>query len=50
MPVRFRPRAPAQRFLSSDTASQADAYRALSILSHALTDCGLTQNRTKTTL
>jgi Reverse transcriptase (RNA-dependent DNA polymerase) len=32
------------------TASQADAYRALSILSHALADYGLTLNRTKTTM
>jgi hypothetical protein len=30
------------------TPSQADAYRALSILSHALADYGLTLNRTKT--
>jgi hypothetical protein len=32
------------------TSSQADAYRALSILSHALADYGLTLNRTKTML
>lgn len=32
------------------TSSQADAYRALSILSHALADYGLTLNRTKTTV
>lgn len=32
------------------TTSQADAYRALSVLSHALADYGLTLNRTKTTL
>jgi hypothetical protein len=32
------------------TSNQADAYRALSILSHALADYGLTLNRTKTTL
>jgi len=32
------------------TSSQADAYRALSVLSHALADYGLTLNRTKTTL
>jgi hypothetical protein len=32
------------------TASQAEAYRALSILAHALADYGLTLNRTKTTL
>jgi hypothetical protein len=32
------------------TSSQAEAYRALSVLSHALADYGLTLNRTKTTL
>jgi hypothetical protein len=32
------------------TQSQADGYRALSILSHALADYGLTLNRTKTVL
>jgi hypothetical protein len=32
------------------TASQAEAYRALTILAHALADYGLTLNRTKTTL
>ncbi|MFI4939319.1 MAG: RNA-directed DNA polymerase [Burkholderiales bacterium] len=32
------------------TATQADAYRALSVLSHALADYGLTLNRTKTTV
>jgi hypothetical protein len=32
------------------TASHADAYRALSVLSHALADYGLTLNRTKTTI
>jgi hypothetical protein len=32
------------------TRSQADAYRALAVLSHALADYGLTLNRTKTTL
>jgi hypothetical protein len=32
------------------TASQADAYRALAVLSHALADYGLTLNRTKTTV
>ena len=32
------------------TSSQADAYRALSTLSHALADYGLTLNRTKTTV
>jgi hypothetical protein len=31
------------------TNSQSDAYRALSVLSHALADYGLTLNRTKTT-
>ena len=32
------------------TASQEDAYRALSVLSHALADYGLSLNRTKTTI
>jgi Reverse transcriptase (RNA-dependent DNA polymerase) len=32
------------------TTTQAEAYRALSILAHALADYGLTLNRTKTTL
>lgn len=32
------------------TSSQADAYRALSVLSHALADYGLSLNRTKTTV
>lgn len=32
------------------TANQAEAYRALAILSHALADYGLTLNRTKTTV
>jgi hypothetical protein len=32
------------------TANQAEAYRALAILAHALADYGLTLNRTKTTL
>jgi hypothetical protein len=32
------------------TPTQADAYRALSVLAHALADYGLTLNRTKTTL
>jgi hypothetical protein len=32
------------------TSTHADAYRALSILSHALADYGLTLNRTKTTV
>lgn len=32
------------------TANQAEAYRALAVLSHALGDYGLTLNRTKTTL
>ena len=32
------------------TRDQADAYRALAILSHALADYGLTLNRTKTTV
>lgn len=32
------------------TTSQAEAYRALAILSHALADYGLTLNRTKTTV
>jgi hypothetical protein len=32
------------------TANQAEAYRALSVLSHALADYGLSLNRTKTTI
>ena len=32
------------------TSSHAEAYRALSVLSHALADYGLTLNRTKTTI
>lgn len=32
------------------TSSQADGYRALSVLSHALADYGLSLNRTKTTV
>lgn len=32
------------------TSSHADAYRAISVLAHALADYGLTLNRTKTTL
>lgn len=32
------------------TATQAQAYRALSVLSHALADYGLSLNRTKTTI